>query len=396
MSWPASERTTYTQSPGSAPAIGKLAHNQDSPHLPSNVGVEAEIQSGGQIVSRADRLESIQELQEARRGTSVIVYVTSTRPGAESEMSMDAVRRIFDHLEAVGRRDKIDLFIHSNGGDGIVPWRLVTLIRQFTDEFTVLVPHRAFSAATLTALGADHVVMHPMGMLGPTDPTVANAFNPRDPSGNGNLLGISVEDVASYLALVKDDVGIHHEDELIQAFSALTEHVHPLALGNVKRSTLQSRMMGAKLLQRRTSNELTDHMVEDIVRKLASELYFHGHAIDVREAEVDIGLNFVRSAAPGEAEAMWRLYKDYERDMQLLEEFNPLLQAANQNPQNIPPLGGQITWTPVELPPVCSVMIESTAHCDSFERVIEVALARDTNGAYLGTLNVIRQGWVRQ
>ena len=100
----------------------------------------------------------------------------------------------------------------------------------------MLVPHRAFSAATLTALGADNIVMHPMGMLGPTDPTVANPFNPRDPQGHP--IGISVEDVTAYIALIKDDAGIQHEDQLVLAFNKLADQIPPLALGNVKRSTL--------------------------------------------------------------------------------------------------------------------------------------------------------------
>ncbi len=57
--------------------------------------------------------------------------------------------------------------------------------------------------------------MHPMGMLGPTDPTVANEFNPPNERIAGQLLGISVEDVRSYIALIKEDVGIGHEDELV-------------------------------------------------------------------------------------------------------------------------------------------------------------------------------------
>jgi ClpP class serine protease len=122
-------------------------------------------------------------------------------------MAMDSVRRIYEHLlqatKANGRKklDKIDLFLHSNGGDGTVPWRLVTLIREYTDNFSVLVPHRAFSAATLTALGANHIVMHPMAMLGPTDPTVTNPFNPIDPTNPAQRIGISSEDVTALLLL---------------------------------------------------------------------------------------------------------------------------------------------------------------------------------------------------
>ena len=73
-----------------------------------------------------------------------------------------------------------------------------------------------------------------MGMLGPIDPTITTDFNPMAPGNPQQRLGISVEDVTSYITLVKEDVGISHEDELVQAFLALANQVHPLALGTVK------------------------------------------------------------------------------------------------------------------------------------------------------------------
>lgn len=168
-------------------------------------------------MGKAQRVKIIEQLQN-ERGTFVISYITSTRQNLEVEMAMDAIRKIYEHLRLIGKpreEARIDLFIHSNGGDGTVPWRLVTLIREYTDEFCVLVPHRAFSAATLTALGADRIIMHPMGMLGPTDPTVANPFNPPDPKNPNQRVGISVEDVTSYIALIKEDAGIEHDEQMV-------------------------------------------------------------------------------------------------------------------------------------------------------------------------------------
>jgi hypothetical protein len=227
-------------------------------------------------------------------------------------MAVDVIPVIYRHLLEINTarmETRIDLFLHSNGGDGVVPWRLVTLLREFCKELNVLIPHRAFSAATLTALGADHVVMHRMGMLGPTDPTVANPFNPPDPQNPKSLLGISVEDVASYISLVKHDVGIQHEDELVQAFKILAERIHPLALGNVKRATSQSRMLAAKLLRQKAGEDKIDEReLEEIVEKLASQLYFHGHPINRKEAREDLRLGFVEEASDAEEEAMWNLY----------------------------------------------------------------------------------------
>ena len=151
-------------------------------------------------MSHATRTPLIEDLQKARGNRLVISYITSTRAGHEIQIADDAVPLIFEHLEADYNLSEngVDLFIHSNGGSGTVPWRIVNLIRQYTKNFAVLVPHHAFSAATLIALGADEIVMHKMGCLGPIDPSVANGFNPQNPQQPGQLLPISVEDVTAF------------------------------------------------------------------------------------------------------------------------------------------------------------------------------------------------------
>jgi hypothetical protein len=359
-------------------------------------------------MSRSERLAAIEALAAARGGTKVLTYVTSTRENAEVQMAMDVVGPIYRHLEAIadaGGADSIDLFIHSNGGDGIVPWRIVTLLREFCDKLTVLVPNRAFSAATLTALGADQVLMHPMGMLGPTDPTITNPFNPPNPAAPGQVLGVSVEDVASYIALVKEDVGIHHEDELIQAFNSLSQQVHPLALGSVKRSTQQSRMMGEKLLRSRSNEDapLTDHAIEEIVRKLSSELFFHGHPINRREAREDVGLNFVLDAPTDVSTAMWKLFKLYDDDMKLSQAFMPVQEAIQKSALPIPdPPGspgnptGAMSMATLPLDPMRGVYVESAKACDVYISNFEATLMRDFQGNYNASVNLMSQAWAAE
>jgi Serine dehydrogenase proteinase len=348
-------------------------------------------------MARQERVAAIQALQAERDGNIVLAYVTSTRPNYESHMAMDVVPILYEHLAAIQtppEETKIDLFLSSNGGDGVVPWKLVTLIREFCSEFNVLVPHRAFSAATLTCLGADSVVMHPMGMLGPTDPTVTNDFNPTDPHAQGRLLGISVEDVASYIALVKEDVGIHHEDELVKAFLKLAEKVHPLALGNVKRHTLQSQMMGAKLLRSRAADSLEDHEIKEIIQKLTSELFFHGHPINRSEARHDIGLSFVQDAAAEVREKMWDLYTLYAEENLLNEEWMPIQEAIAINPLPVPTTTSPVVAS-VPLPVIRSVSVESVARSDVFKSRFEVTLSRDRSGTYNGQVGLMAQAWER-
>jgi hypothetical protein len=238
-------------------------------------------------------------------------------------MSDDAVRIVFDYLLRLPAHPvkKLDIFLVSNGGNGTVPWRLVSLFREFSQSFNVLVPYRAYSAATLLALGADEIVMHPFGELGPIDPTVGNEFNPVDKL-TGRRAGISVEDVKAYVSFIKQGVGINHEDELIKAIEILAKEVHPLALGNVERFLSQSRMMATKIMRTHMKDE-SEHAIKEIVENLASKLYFHGHPINRKEARDDLDLKILANPTPALEAAMWNLYLDFEKDFLNQDIFSP-------------------------------------------------------------------------
>jgi hypothetical protein len=277
-------------------------------------------------MSRPDRVKLIKQIEEMR-GSTVLCYLTSLRQNVPSQMSDDAVRVIFDHLLRLPSRPvpKLDIFLCSNGGSGTVPWRLVSLFREFAISFAVLVPYRAYSAASLLALGADEIVMHPFAELGPIDPTVSNDFNPVE-QGSGRRLGISVEDVRAYITFVKS-VGISHEDELVKALEILANKVHPLALGNIERFLSQSRMIAAKIL-RTHMQEADDHTIKEIVENMASKLYFHGHPINRKEARHDLKLKVTMDFSAELETAMWSLYTEYERDFENLRVFDPAADLA--------------------------------------------------------------------
>jgi hypothetical protein len=343
-------------------------------------------------MARENREKLIKELQNERK-SKVIAYLTSTRPGLEVQMAMDVVRLFFDHIQTFGVApvEQIDLVLHSNGGDGVVPWRLVTLLRERCKKFAVLVPHRAFSAATLTALGADEIVMHPLAMLGPIDPTTANPFNPRDPTNQQQVLGISVEDVAAYVALVKEDVGITHEDELVQAFSVLAQMVHPLALGNVKRTSQQSRMMARKLLALHMDRATEEHRMDQIVEALSSRLYYHGHPINRREAKEDLNLK-VQDCSQEVEDTLWSLYMEYEKEMKLGDPYSPALElvasGTDVEPQKIS------FYRPQEPHRLAYLESETLAHV--FLQHYELAGTRLPNGAIQATILSRSQGWTEE
>lgn len=345
-------------------------------------------------MAKAARIKIIRQIEKARK-SHVISYITSTRQGLEVQMAMDSVRYIYDHLEAIAENNtndelKIDLFLHSNGGDGTVPWRLVTLIREFADHFSVLVPFRAFSAATLTALGADSIVMHPMGMLGPTDATVGNSFNPVD-ARNQQQIGISVEDVTAYLALIKEDAGIQHEDQLVTAFNLLADKVHPLALGNVKRHMSQSRMMAKKLLSLHMDPADNAHRVSTIVENLTSKSFYHGHPINRDEARDQVGLTTLENPTMAVQKAMWRLYLEYEKEIKMDCQFDVVSEFSAEYPtMNI----GDTAITKKKLAKLA--FIESSESTDLLRMEYELVGNKLPNYSTNITLITSAKGWIKE
>lgn len=344
-------------------------------------------------MSKATRIDLIKQIQ-TKRDTLVFTYVTSTRPGAEVQMAMDCIRKIYDHIIAFNKpKDelKIDLFLYSNGGDGTVPWRLVTLIREFSKKFTVLIPFRAFSAATLTSLGADEIIMHPMGMLGPTDPTVSNDFNPNHPTNPQQKVGISVEDVTAYINQIKEDAGITHEDELVQAFNKLPENIHPLALGNVKRSLSQSRMMATKLLALHMDSAKEIHQIQEIVDNLTSKLYFHGHPINRVEAEKSVGIKTIKHTTKDIEDLMWKLYMEYEKEMKLDEPFNPVFEFLKAFPAIKP---NDFFKKPKSTNKLVYIESENITDVNIWD--YEILGQMDQNGITHTQLSTLDQSWIKE
>jgi hypothetical protein len=240
----------------------------------------------------------------------------------------------------------------------------VSLFREYTKSFNVLIPYRSYSAATLIALGADEIVMHPFAELGPIDPTVSNEFNPTE-QRTGGRLGISVEDVKAYVTFIKSTVGITHEDELIRAVESLTEKVHPLALGNVERFLTQSRMIARKILRTHMS-ETEEHTMEEIIENMASKLYFHGHPINRKEAKDDLRLKVNMELPPALETAMWDLYKDFEEEFENQAIFFPAgdLAAMGTPP---PPAGTQMPL-PVNQPMQLQALMAAAQQAPPVER----------------------------
>ena len=270
---------------------------------------------------REERKHLIKQLED-ERGSKIISYFTADRQNLGAQMSSDTIPFFFEHLQSVKKVEKIDLFLYTRGGHTLTPNRIVHLLREFCERLAVLVPFRVHSAGTTLALGADEIVMGPMGELGPVDPSVANIFNPlideKDPQ-KGNI-PISVEDVSAYMTLIRDK-GLSDPNIFSTALKALTDRVHPLALGNVHRQYLLIRSLSKRLLELHMKGEGDKEKIEKIVEILSEKLYFHGYEISRHEAKEIIGLNVSYPSEEIE-KLMWELYMEYKDALLPGEEFD--------------------------------------------------------------------------
>lgn len=223
---------------------------------------------------------------------------------------------MYDHVRAIGQVERLDLFIYSTGGSVEVPWKIVCMLREHCTELSVLIPYRAYSAATLLAMGCDRIFLGKKGELGPIDP----ALNINSHPGSLATNEVRVEDIMSYLDFLKTKAGLTDQGALGQNVRLLGEKLTPAILGSIYRTHSHIRMLAGKLLHSRRE-PMKEEQINAIVETMAEKIYSHGHAIGRKEAN-DIGLP-VGDVPPELDAAMWSLLEQYEDFLTLRKPFDP-------------------------------------------------------------------------
>jgi Serine dehydrogenase proteinase len=264
-------------------------------------------------MGREKRVELISRI-EAERGCRLITYICSDRGNVPAQISDDAVRPMYAQVRKIGKVSKIDLFLYSRGGAVEVPWRIVTMLREYCSELGVLIPYRAHSAATMIALGCDHIVMGGKAELGPIDPALSRITQD---SGTAVKEEIRVEDIMSYVDFLKEKAGLSDQAALAGNIRILGEKLTPW-LGTIYRTHSHIRMVASKLLGCH-AKQLDKKRVKAVIDALAQKTYSHGHAIGRNEAQ-NLGLPVSKPNQQLE-DLMWQLMEEYEAVMEML---NPL------------------------------------------------------------------------
>ena len=264
-----------------------------------------------------DRIK-IYEKIEKKRGIPLISYFTSIRPNASSQMASDVISEFAKQITELSKDTaEVDILIVSNGGDPTVAWRIVSMLRERFNKINVLIPYAAYSAATLLALGADEILMHPFSNLGPVDPQLN--YRKKGEKNTEEVIQFGAEDLKHFLDFVKTDVGISDQEQLERAFELVCKDVGSIPIGVAKRSSYLSVSMGEKLLSLHMEDQ---SRVKLIAESLNTSFYHHGYPLGRQEAK-DIGLPVVYPDDELES-LMWQIWTDVEDEMECNKPFNPL------------------------------------------------------------------------
>ncbi|MDV0445246.1 hypothetical protein MmiAt1_08100 [Methanimicrococcus sp. At1] len=265
-------------------------------------------------MSYSDRINLYTQI-ENRRECPLIVYATSIRSGMNSNMAGDVIAEFIKHIRLIPESEnKADLLIISNGGDPIASWRIMNILRERFEEISVLIPFVAYSAATLLALGADEIIMHPYSNLGPVDPQIiAHKQTPDGP----NRLHFGSEDIRNFIDFIRNDFGITDQEYVVQALGHLSDEVGVLPIGSAKRSNQLSVSLCEKMLMMHMKDQ---SKAQSIAKTLNSSYFHHGYAVGRKEAK-EIGLNIALPDSELES-LIWDVWEDISNEMKCEKNFD--------------------------------------------------------------------------
>jgi len=278
-------------------------------------------------MSYAERIELYKKIEEHRKGRSLIVYVTSKRQGVDVRMSTDALPYIIQQLDALPNKSKgLDFLIVSYGGDPMVAWRIMTLIRQRIEpkSVTVMIPQSAYSAATLLAFGANEIIMHPNGHLGPVDMQIIA------PGESGQTRRFSTEDISAFLEFVRDNLKITDQEHIRILFEGTCKEVGTLGIGFTARTSKLAFDLGERLLSLHMKDDESGLKLRSIVENMSRKFQSHAYPVNRKEA-LDIGLPVNEKRDKVLEKLMWDVWLSIEEDLQERIPFDTIIELLNSS-----------------------------------------------------------------
>jgi len=214
-------------------------------------------------------------------------------------------------LQNIGDTKKGFLILNSNGGSGDAAEKLLTMCRKkFLDEFTIIVPNFAKSAATMMCLGADKIMMGYPAELGPIDPQI--------PDGRGGW--IPARSYIDGLEIIRKNVT--EKKDPPEMYLSMLQQVRPEIISICEASIKGAREFAEHWLKKYMLKD-NPTQAENVAKWLSDGKTYksHGKVIDYQEARDVLKLN-VDQINPND-ELWFLIWELYIRSFQFLKSKGP-------------------------------------------------------------------------
>jgi len=251
-------------------------------------------------ISNKKRLSLLRSIEKARN-SRVISYISY------SPMDDYVLIPLYKQLCSIGKTEKIDLLLHSYGGSVDIPYKIVNLIREFCDQFSVIIPFVAKSAATMIAIGSDEIIMGPTSELGPIDPLVKHP--------KYEEMWVPVQSIRLCIEFMEEKIAQSSNPEMTTSLLyPISDKLDPWIIGDYEKSIKASYQYAETLLEKNMFKN-NKEKAKTVTRIMTEKYFSHGYCINRREAKDELGLNVVQ-ADGAMWDIIWALYLAYDDYMQ--------------------------------------------------------------------------------
>jgi len=250
---------------------------------------------------RSETRKLIEKLEEVRKSTIVCMIYSKY-----AEMSREDAEIVFDVLSRTledgnEKVKRLELILDSIGGDAGAAFKIVRVLRRFCEEFNVIVPEKAKSAATLVALGSDKIYMTRLAELGPIDPIVSH------PLMTGVM--IPARAVQVFIDYVLPTI-LKRYGEVVADYFLKIDYNH---VGFCRVSMEESEYYARALLETYHLKGKKREEIDAIVKSL-TRYPSHDFMIDYELAREQLKLN-VELLPVEEEKLVWQLYRTYRQQL---------------------------------------------------------------------------------
>ena len=209
----------------------------------------------GQIHDMVTELieKDIKNIQKARKSKLLVLVSHHSIDGSVTFALNNMLRK-------VGHVENLDVLLESGGGDLDSAYKILLLLKSYAKTVTVIVPFYAKSAATLIALGADHLQMCLAGELGPLDPQIW------DPNSDEMVPALSIKKMVGFIT------GVHNPIMEV----SLADKLSPLLIGAYKVAEETSKQYLYEIF---TSKGHDDDKTRMLISVFTEKFLSHGYPI---------------------------------------------------------------------------------------------------------------------